>query len=394
MNKVRFGDILYIKGRIGWQSLKKEEYLDEGDYYLITGVDITDDHRINYNNCFYVSKERYEMDDKIQVKNGDIIVTKDGTIGKIALVDNLDKPATLNSHLFLIRNKKPEILDTTYLFYILRSDYFQKFASNNTTGSNIPAFTQANISDFEIDLPSIENQRKIGKFLSDIDKKIINNNFLIARLEEMSETIYDYCFIQFDFPNKDGKPYKSSGGKMVWNDILKREIPENCNVKLVSDIVNVITGKKDANFATENGKYDFFTCSNDILRCDEYEYEGKSVLIAGNGDFNVKYFEGKFNAYQRTYILTPQNEKYIGLIYQSAKKKITVFKKGSNGSIVKFITKGDIDNIELVIPNDDKVLNVLNSNLDAIQHIRNENKKLKLLRDFLLPLLMNGQVKL
>ena len=102
--KIKFKDVLYIKGRIGWQLLKKEEYLTKGDYYLITGVDIQDNHLIDFSQCYYVSKERYEMDDKIQVHEGDIIVTKDGTIGKIGCIDKLDKPATLNSHLFLIRN--------------------------------------------------------------------------------------------------------------------------------------------------------------------------------------------------------------------------------------------------------------------------------------------------
>ena len=115
MNKVLFGDVLYIKGRIGWQALKKDEYLTDGDYYLVTGVDITDEHRIDFSKCYYVDKDRYEMDDKIQLKNGDIIVTKDGTIGKIAIIENLDKPATLNSHLFLIRNLRPDIIDSHYL---------------------------------------------------------------------------------------------------------------------------------------------------------------------------------------------------------------------------------------------------------------------------------------
>ena len=160
MSKIVFGDVLYIKGRIGWQTLRKDEYLDSGDHYLVTGVDITDDHRIDFSKCYYVTKDRYDMDDKIQLQNGDIIVTKDGTIGKIALIENLDKPATLNSHLFLIRNLRPDIIDNQYLFYVFRSERFQKYAVNNTSGSNIPAFTQKNISEFSIDLPPIETQQK------------------------------------------------------------------------------------------------------------------------------------------------------------------------------------------------------------------------------------------
>ena len=127
------------------------------------------------------------------------------------------------------------------------------------------------------------------------------------------------------------------------------------------------------------------------MKCDEYKFDGKAILIAGNGDFNVKYYDGKFNAYQRTYVLMP-DEKYIGILYQASKRKIECFKKGSNGSIVKFITKGDIDNIELTIPDDDKLFDPFNSILNFIHHNKIENFKLASLRDFLLPMLMNGQV--
>ena len=173
--KIKFKDVLYIKGRIGWQLLKKEEYLSSGDYYLITGVDIMDNHLIDFSKCYYVSKERYEMDYKIQLHEGDIIVTKDGTIGKIGFIDKLDKPATLNSHLFLIRNQRTDILNSKFLFYLLQSDMFKKYAINNTSGSNIPAFTQKNIEEFEYDLPSIEEQNKIANYINLIDSKINTN---------------------------------------------------------------------------------------------------------------------------------------------------------------------------------------------------------------------------
>ena len=154
-------------------------------------------------------------------------------------------------------------------------------------------------------------------------------------------------------------------------------------------MLNVVTGKKDANFATKNGKYNFFTCANDISKCDEYEFEGKSVLIAGNGDFNVKYYNGKFNAYQRTYVLIPEEEKYIGLIYQSAIRKIATFKRGSNGSIVKFITKGDIDNLDIIVPNDLRLIDSINNNMDMLQNIKDENERLESTRNFLLSILIN-----
>ncbi len=335
------------------------------------------------------------------VEDGDILFTRSSLVrsgaGMCAMIKNPTRDILFCGFIIRYRVNKKKVYPL-YLLYLLRSPQYRKLFTG-AQQTNITNINQDTLGDIDIYLPvdengniDIEKQKETVEILNKIDLKIENNINKICELEKMAKTIYDYCFLQFDFPDKNGNPYKSSGGKMEWNEELKKEIPEGWKIKRVSDILNVITGKKDANFATENGKYNFFTCANDISKCDEYEFQGKSVLIAGNGDFNVKYFDGKFNAYQRTYVLIPKEEKYIGLIYQSAIRKIDSFKRGSNGSIVKFITKGDIDNIEILIPDDDKLINVLNTNLDMVQHLKNEIEELVSVRDFLLPLLMNGQV--
>lgn len=156
------------------------------------------------------------------------------------------------------------------------------------------------------------------------------------------------------------------------------------------DLVDVITGKEDANFSVRNGKYKFFTCSTEPLHCNEYKFNNSSVLIAGNGDFNVKHYSGKFNAYQRTYVLIPQKD-YYALLYLSCVDRIDAFKSKSTGSIVKFITKSDIENIPIFIPDDKNILSRLNKLLSLKENNSIENEYLISLRDFLLPLLMNGQ---
>lgn len=178
---------------------------------------------------------------------------------------------------------------------------------------------------------------------------------------------------------------------MVWNDELKREIPEGWSVKKLSEILNVVTGKEDANFSSINGQYKFFTCSNTTLLCDEFAFDGKAVLIAGNGDFNVKHYSGKFNAYQRTYVLIPKEILLRAQVYLVAKQMINNFTKGSNGSIVKFITKRDIENITLLIPHNLQLYKLFNDLLDAIEVNQQEMDQLIKLRDWLLPMLMNGQ---
>ena len=168
----KLGDQMYIKSRIGWQALTKKEYLDSGDYYLITGTDIDEDrHEVDLSRCYYVSRERYEMDDKIQVHEGDIIVTKDGTIGKVAMVKGLDKPATLNSHLFVLRDLSGK-LNNRYLLQILNSHIFTSFVKSTKTGSTLTGLPQKTIVEFVFPVPNIEEQEKIAGCLDKLDNTI------------------------------------------------------------------------------------------------------------------------------------------------------------------------------------------------------------------------------
>ena len=159
---------------------------------------------------------------------------------------------------------------------------------------------------------------------------------------------------------------------------------------IAKNLTHIITGKEDANFSVPNGKYKFFTCSNTPLLCNDFAFDSSSILIAGNGDFNVKHYSGKFNAYQRTYVLTPDRD-YFALLYLSSLYRINSFKSSSSGSIVKFITKADVENIPVFIPNDTSFLHKLNNIIYLQEQITLENELLIRLRDWLLPMLMNGQ---
>ncbi len=281
--------------------------------------------------------------------------------------------------------------DNAFLFYALKYNINNLLKQSN--GTTYDSVTGDIVKEMDMIIPEDKSVcRKISKLLYTIDSKIENNKQTMAELESMAKTIYDYWFLQYEFPNESGKSFKSSGGKMVYNEKIKREIPEGWKIGKCKDIVEVITGKEDANFSSPNGKYKFFTCSQDISLCDIPKFKGSAVLIAGNGDFNVKHYTGEFNAYQRTYVLIPNEIKYYGLLYISALYKVKSFHKGSNGSIVKFITKGDIEDIELIMPNNNKLLDKLNQYIFTIEKIKEENEELTKLRDELLPLLMNGQV--
>ncbi len=160
-----------MKARIGWQGLTTEEYLCTGDYFLITGTDFSDG-KIKWENCFYVDEKRYSQDKNIQLRNGDVLITKDGTIGKVAYIDYLPGPATLNSGIFLIRPKSDAYL-TLYLYFVLQSSYFSDFLRKLQAGSTIAHLYQKDFIGFQFPVPkNLEEQKAIAQVLSDMDAEI------------------------------------------------------------------------------------------------------------------------------------------------------------------------------------------------------------------------------
>ncbi len=165
----KIGDICSIKARIGWQGLTKKEYLESGDYYLVTGTDFNG-NTIDFNNCSFVTQERYNQDENIQLKEKDVLVTKDGTIGKVAFIDKLPKPATLNSGVFVVRDKL-NILNPIYLEYALLSNDFSRFIRKIKTGSTIAHLNQEVFLKFRIPIPEKKLQDKFEPIVQLIDKQ-------------------------------------------------------------------------------------------------------------------------------------------------------------------------------------------------------------------------------
>lgn len=177
-------DICYIKGRIGWQGLRKDEFISEGPY-LITGINF-DRGRIIWNECYHITNERYEQAPEIQLKVGDVLMTKDGTIGKLLYVDNLPDKASLNSHLFVMRPINDSFI-SKYFYYHLQSEKFKKYIDNNKTGSTMPAITQAAMEKYKLILPTLEEQEKIASILSTVDEQIDNVDVLIKKNKDLKK---------------------------------------------------------------------------------------------------------------------------------------------------------------------------------------------------------------
>ena len=183
--KESIANLCYVKARIGWQGLTKKEYLSNGEYYLITGVDFKNE-KIDFKNCFYVTKERYNQDENIKVKINDILLTKDGTIGKVAIVDKLEKPATLNSGVFVLRPKVNN-LNVTYLMHSLISEDFKKFIDDIKIGATVPHLNQAALLKYKLTLPPIELQNKFAERVEKIEKL----SFEIEEAIKEAENLYN-----------------------------------------------------------------------------------------------------------------------------------------------------------------------------------------------------------
>ena len=171
---VKLGDYLYIKGRIGWKGLKKNEYLAHSNYRIINGETLTKSG-IDWNKAGYISEERYVESPEIMLKDGDILLSKDGTIGKIGYVDNLELPTSVASGIFVIRNNKPDIISTTFIYYLLKSKLFSAFIAARTEGSVIPHLYQKDFMEFEFPLPNPIQMAKFGELAEPMFSKIITN---------------------------------------------------------------------------------------------------------------------------------------------------------------------------------------------------------------------------
>ena len=193
-NSTPIGDVCTIKARIGWQGLSKKEYLLSGEYRLITGVDFNKG-RINFENCYYVNKERYEQDDNIKIKMGDVLVTKDGTIGKVAIVDKLDIPATLNSGVFVLRNKD-STLNNIFLVYSLLSEDFKRFIENIKIGATVPHLNQSSFVKYKIKLPPLYLQEEFSQFVEKTDKLKFEAEKSLKEMENLYESLMQKFFKQ------------------------------------------------------------------------------------------------------------------------------------------------------------------------------------------------------
>ena len=404
MYKLNLGSDLYIKGRIGWRGLSKDEYLEKSHYKIINATALMDGY-VDWDNCGYITQERYEESEEIMLQEEDLLISKDGTLGKIGYVKGLTIPCTVSSGIFVLRNTIPEILNFDYLYHVLKSYIFKDFINRNKSlGSTINHLYQRDLENFQLDLPNLDNQYKIANILNSIENKISINNKINSELESMAKTIYDYWFLQFEFPNEEGKPYKSSGGKMIWNEELGREIPEGWGSITLGEITNCYDSRRiplsSKQRELKKGNIPYYGATGVMGYVDEAIFEGDFVLVAEdgsvmdeNGNPLLQRVSGKAWVNNHAHVLQPSRNHSCKLLMMFL-KDVSV-NRIKTGSIQMKINQENMNKIPVIdAPNN--IINEINKYLINIENkilmYEKENYQLASLRDFLLPLLMNGQV--
>ncbi|MCK3882282.1 restriction endonuclease subunit S [Streptococcus suis] len=279
-----------------------------------------------------------------------------------------------------------------FLYYALKYNISSLIqASSGTTFSSV---NRHDIENLSLIIPKSElEQNIISKTLWDIDQKIAINNQINEELEAMAKTLYDYWFVQFDFPDENGKPYKSSGGKMVYNDQLKREIPEGWGVDNLSNFLTIKNGKDHKDLS--DGNYPVYGSGGLMRKVEDYIFEGESVLIPRKGTLNnIIYVDEKFWTVD-TMFYTHMKIDYVALYTYFSIKDID-FTKLNTGTGVPSMTASILYQLQIINPNADVLKNfdeLVRTTYRMIFDNRKQNQELTQLRDWLLPMLMNGQVK-
>jgi type I restriction enzyme S subunit len=397
-----------ISGPFG-SNIGKRFFQDTG-IPIIRGNNLTTDHKKFKDDGFAFLTQEKADELRSDAIMGDILFTAAGTIGQVGMI-----PKNAKYDRYVISNKQirfrvdEEKADPEFIYYWLASPWIYKAILNRNTGSTVPLINLGIIKSLPISIPNkISDQKKIANIFSSIDKKIELNKKINTELEAMAKLIYDYWFVQFDFPDANGKPYKSSGGKMVYNEELRREIPEVWEVTELDEIATCIMGhspkgdtynNSGVGMPLLNGPADYkngalfgrtYTTSptrvcekNDLVLC----------IRATIG--NLVYSEDKYCLGRGVAAVRPKKVMDSELIYFLILQEIQRFKIQATGSIIKGITKDDLAKSKCFIPSKNIGLmfhNLINPMFDKLRKNKEETLSLIELRDWLLPMLMNGQV--
>lgn len=425
-DRVLLGEIAVSQtGPFGSQ-LHEEDYVDEGT--PIVTVEHLGEMGFTRQNLPFVSDEDVRRLSKYTLREGDIVFSRVGAIDRNTYVTEDENGWLFSGRCIRVRCNKDKV-NPLYLSYYFRLEHFKRMMLNVSVGATMPSLNTDIMDSLPIDMAERSEQDRIAKCLSLIDDKIRNNNAICSNLEAMAKLLYDYWFVQFDFPDENGKPYKSSGGKMVWNEDLKREIPAGWEVKRVGDIIstergisystpNIKTGEgvpmlNLATFMPGGGDYKADGLKHylgeypknkvlkpyELIMCNtqqtaikfETDIIGRAMLVPDIFDGDVV-----FSHHVNVIRTTDENMKYYLLYLFNSDYYHKYISGFTNGTNILGLSFNGVEDYLTESPSAD-ILKMFGERVLEVEKKKSEifleNQQLASLRDFLLPMLMNGQVK-
>ncbi len=387
--------------------------------YPMFSVKDMDDFCFSYDNVKRVSKEDFD----ILKKNGcvpqinDVLVAKDGSYLKEAFVCQEEKEEAILSSIAIFR-PNTSLVDPYYLSYLFKTPFVFNYVTRGcVSGTALPRIVLQAFKEIDLYLPSLSEQKKISSILSSYDRKIALNRAINKNLEALAKQIYDYWFIQFDFPDENGRPYKSSGGKMSWNDKLNREIPSSWQANIIENVAEVFNGATPSTEEEDNygGEIVWITPKDLSTQQSKFVYKGErnisqkgysscsthllpvnSILMSSRAPIGLLAIAKKEVCTNQGFkSFVPKSANITTYLYYYLKRYMRQVEQLGSGTTFKEVSREDILKYAIVKP-DDAILDAWEGKVSVINNkqflIQKETENLIKQRDELLPLLMNGQV--
>lgn len=393
--------------------------LPSGPYFL--SISSLDKGRLDLTKSAFLSEEDFKKWTKrVTPEEGDLLFSYETRLGEAALMP-AGVRACLGRRMGLLRIKKDKAVPEYVLYAYLSPAFQQTIKANTLTGATVDRLSISEFPDFPIRIPPLGEQEKVANLLSSIDKKIDLNNRINAELEAMAKTLYDYWFVQFDFPDANGKPYKKSGGKMVYNATLKREIPAGWNLKPIVECCEVIdclhSKKPELRYISDecyllqldnikdNGLLDmsvkYFVSHDDYINwISRIEVKQHDIVMTNAGRIAAfaQIPEGvKCGIGRNITAIRPKNirKNYFFSALSGLDIQNQIARNLDHGAFFKSFNVKGIKLLKIIKSDnalEDKFESLITPVIEKRQQVQNENQMLKEVRDWLLPLLMNGQV--
>ncbi|MDK0958133.1 restriction endonuclease subunit S [Clostridium perfringens] len=385
----------------------------DGEYYLLSCKNVK-----NGNVVLGEKERKIDLDTLKKLRKrtnmdiGDLLLTTVGTIGESAIVKDLNFEFQRSVAIIKLDTKK---VNKNFAYYITKDRYFKYQVSGRISGSVQKCLYLGDINNIKIPLPSLAEQKAIAKILSDLDEEIEVNNKINKNLEEMAQAIFKQWFVDFEFPNEEGKPYKSSGGEMVESELGM--IPSDFSIINLNQLGKIITGKTPSTKNLENFGDEYMFITPKDVKGDMY-VTNTERLLSEKGTEKLKNNKIQPNSIGVTCIGSNLGEVYINSKYIFTNQQINSlvlnedrtypyvyillknmkeeFLNIASGSAVPIINKSTFSNLKVILPNKN-ILNRFNeimiSNFEIIRNNLDENEILEKLRDTLLPKLMSGEIR-